>query len=419
MKKIFLIILCVWIHTTCILFTPLIASTIKGHTAKKNKAPATRKYAEVKEIRYWSGPTHTRIVVDLDQETLYKDHLLKGDIELEKPPRLLIDLRAAKLGPNVKEPIFLNAGILKRVRFGQYTLDTVRIVLDLENITDYKIFPLNNPFRIVIDVMGPSTTVKSSEELKLPSTSSQPEQLTSFKVILDPGHGGQDPGAIGPTRLKEKDVVLTLAKKVRDKIRKELKWEVIMTRDDDRFIRLEDRTAIASTENGNLFISIHANAAKDRKIAGIETYVLGTTTNAVALRLAAKENNISPQKVSDLQIILADLKLNDPAKMSHSRQLADCVQMSMINHLQKQYGQIKDLGVKQAPFVVLVGAEMPSILLEISFISNYKEEKLLRDQRYLLATADAIVDGLKKFALGTKVITQPLSISRIISFSCN
>ena len=193
-----------------------------------------------------------------------------------------------------------------------------------------------------------------------------------------------------------------------------------MTRDDDRFIRLEDRTAIASTEDGKLFISIHANAAKDRRISGIESFVLGTTKNEVALRLAAKENNISPQKVSDLQIILADLKLNDPAKMTHSRQLADCVQMSMVSRLQKKYGQVKDLGVKQAPFVVLVGADMPSILIEVSFISNYKEEKLLRDQRYLDALADAIVDGLKKYAQDAKIVeSYPSSVSDTTSLSSN
>ena len=419
MKKIFSIILYVWIHILCISFTLLLTNTNQVYAGQKNNAASARKYAEVKEIRYWLGSTHTRIVIDLDQEVVYKDQLLKSDIELQKPPRLLIDLRAAKLSPNLKEPIFLNAGILKRVRFGQYTLDTVRIVLDLENITDYKIFPLNNPFRVVIDVMGAGTTAKSGEEQKALPPSSQPEQPSSFKVILDAGHGGADPGAIGPTGLKEKDVVLALAKKIGDKIKKELKWDVIMTRNDDHFVRLEDRTAIASTKNGNLFISIHANAAKDRRVAGIESYVLGTTTNTVALRLAAKENNISPQKVSDLQIILADLKLNDPAKMTRSRQLADYVQMTMITQLQKKYGHVKDLGVKQAPFVVLVGADMPSILVEVSFISNHKEEQLLRDQRYLLAVADAIVEGLKKFAPDPKVNSQPSSILKTTSFSSN
>jgi N-acetylmuramoyl-L-alanine amidase len=420
MRKNSLILLFVSIYILCISFIPLVAGTKQSHMVKKNNAASARKYAKVKEIRYWSGSTHTRIVIDLDREVYYKEQLLKGDIELQKSPRLLIDLKAAKLSSDLKEPIFLNAGILKRVRFGQYTLETVRIVLDLENITDYKIFPLNNPFRVVVDVMGgPSTTAKSVEEPRVSPPSSRPEQLTSFKVILDPGHGGEDPGAMGSSRLKEKDVVLALAKKVREDIKKELKWNVKMTRDDDRFIRLEDRTAIASMENGDLFISIHVNAAKDKRIAGIETYVLGTTTNAVALRLAAKENNISPQKVSDLQIILADLKLNDPAKMTGSRQLAECVQIAMINHLQKKYGQIKDLGVKQAPFVVLVGAEMPSILVEVSFISNHKEEKLLRDERYLADAAEAIVEGLKKFAHGTKAINQPSSISNTISFSSN
>jgi N-acetylmuramoyl-L-alanine amidase len=192
-----------------------------------------------------------------------------------------------------------------------------------------------------------------------------------------------------------------------------------MTRADDRFIRLEDRTAIASTEEGRLFVSIHANACKDRGIRGIESYVIGTTTNRDALRLAAKENNISPRQVSDLQIILTDLKLNDPTKVIPSRQLAECVQMSLVNSLQKKYGQAKDLGVKQAPFIVLVGAEMPSILVEVSFISNPKEEKMLRDQHYLDALTDAIVDGLKRYAQDAQMTKGHPSLTLSTSLNSN
>jgi N-acetylmuramoyl-L-alanine amidase len=296
----------------------LLDNTGPVYAGQKTSHLSSRKYAEVKEIRYWSGPARTRIVIDLNQEVAYKHQLLKSDSTLQKSPRLYIDLTLAKLSPYLKEPIIIESGILKRVRAGQYTADTVRIVLDLESVTDYKVFPLSSPYRVVLDVLGTDMVARTAEEQKVPPLSPpQYQQPLPFKIVLDSGHGGEDPGAIGPTRLKEKDVVLAITKKVRDKIRKELKWEVVMTRDDDRFIRLEDRTAIASTEDGKLFISIHANAAKDRRINGVESFVLGTTKNEVALRLAAKENNISPQKVSDLQIILADLKLNDPAKMTH------------------------------------------------------------------------------------------------------
>jgi N-acetylmuramoyl-L-alanine amidase len=274
--------------------------------ASQKSLPGSVHQALVTGIRHWSGSARTRIVIDLDQAVIYKDHLLKEDNVLKKPPRLYIDLTGAKLSPHLNEAIPIESGILKRVRAGQYAPDTVRVVLDLESVAEYKVFPLSDPFRVVIDVLG-TTRVAPHEEP--PNVSKKPtqQQSLSFKMVIDAGHGGGDPGAIGPTGLKEKDVVLKLAKKVRDKVRKTLGWEVVMTREDDRFIPLDERTGIANSENASLFLSIHANACNDRKVSGIESFVLGTTTDKDALRLAAKENNISPKQVSDLQVILADL----------------------------------------------------------------------------------------------------------------
>jgi N-acetylmuramoyl-L-alanine amidase len=391
-----------------------------GQVQASQDTPSASSQAIVTGIRYWSGSTRTRIVIDLDQEVAYKDHLLKRDVVLKKPPRIYIDLAVATLSPHLKEPIPIEAGLLKRVRAGQYAPDTVRVVLDLESIVDYKVFPLSDPFRVVIDVLGdaPAQIPQQGKDSKLPNP--QPKQTQSFKIVLDPGHGGEDPGAIGPTGLKEKNVVLKVATSLRRKIRKELGWEVIMTRADDRFIPLDERTAIANKENGNLFLSIHANACTNKRVSGIESFVLGTTADKDALRLAAKENNISTKQVSDLQVILADLKLNDPDKVIPSSRLADSVQGALVKSLHKQYGKIRDLGVKQAPFVVLIGAEMPSILIEVSFISNPMEEKRLRDPRYLDTLADAIVDGLKTFAQDAKMVNndhgQPsLSVSTALS----
>jgi N-acetylmuramoyl-L-alanine amidase len=354
-------------------------------------------------------------VIDLNQAVNYKDHLLKEDNVLKKPPRLYIDLTGAKLSPHLKEPIPIEAGLLKRVRAGQYTPDIVRVVLDLESVAEYTVFPLSDPSRIVIDVLGTAYVVQPEDASKVPPK--QPAR--SFKMVIDAGHGGEDPGAIGPTGLKEKDVVLKIAKKVRDKVRKRLGWEVVMTREDDHFIPLDERTGIANSENASLFLSIHANACSDRKVFGIESFVLGTTTDKDALRLAAKENNISPKQVSDLQVILADLKLNDPHKVIPSSRLADSVQSTLVSSLDKQYGKVRDLGVKQAPFVVLIGAEMPSILVEVSFISNPLEEKRLRNSRYLDALADAIVDGLNQYAQDTKLVNGQPSLSVSKAFNSN
>jgi len=417
MMRKFLVLAGISVLLSVLIFTSFLDSINQAFAAHKARSIKSQKYAVVREIRYWSGATHTRIVIDLDKEVAYKDQLLNKDIALDKPPRLFIDLFAAKLGPQLKEPIPIEAGLLRRVRAGQYTPNTVRVVLDLESVADYRIFPLKDPFRVVIDVLGTSQVPEKKEETA--KVSPLPAQPRPFKLVLDPGHGGEDPGAIGPTGLKEKDVVLRISIKVKEKVKKDLGWDVVMTREDDRFIRLEDRTAIASTEEGRLFISIHANACKDRGIRGIESYVIGTTTNKDALRLAAKENNISPRQVSDLQVILTDLKLNDPTKVIPSRQLAECVQMSLVSSLHKRYGQAKDLGVKPAPFIVLVGAEMPSTLIEVSFISNPTEERMLRDQHYLDAIADAIVDGLKRYAQDAQMVKVQPSQSVSTALSSN
>jgi N-acetylmuramoyl-L-alanine amidase len=390
-----------------------------GQVQASQDTPSASSQAIVTGIRYWSGSARTRIVIDLDQKVAYQDHLLERDIVLKKPPRIYIDLSAATLSPHIKEPIPIEAGLLKRVRAGQYTPDTVRVVLDLENVADYKVFPLSDPFRVVIDVLGVTPAQIPQQEKASKPPPPHPKQTQFFKIVLDPGHGGEDPGAIGPTGLEEKDVVLKLSKKLRDKIKKKLGWEVVMTREDDRFIPLDERTGIANAENAALFLSIHANACTDRRVSGIESFFLGTTTDKDALRLAAKENNISPKQVSDLQVILADLKLNDPHKVIPSSHLAGNIQKAVVKSLHNQYGKVRDLGVKQAPFVVLVGAEMPSILVEVSFISNPNEERRLRDPRYLDALADAIVNGLKKYAQDAKLVTSQTSLSVSKAFNSN
>ncbi len=358
----------------------------------------SQKRALVKGIRYWSNSAYTRIVIDIEREVTYKDHLLRKDVKLKKPPRLYIDIKTAKLSPHLKQPIPIGDGLLKRARAGQYNPTTVRVVLDLESVIDYKTFLLTDPFRIVIDVLGRPTRVKKKKATKPPS----PQRSSSFKVVIDPGHGGEDPGAIGPKGLREKDVVLKIAQILGDKIKKELGWEVILTREDDRFIPLEERTAIANTKGGDLFLSVHANASKNMRVHGIETYFLNFTTDKDALRLAARENGVSPERISDLQLILYDLMLN--AKVNESCHLAECVQRSLVGRLKRRYARVKDLGVKQGPFVVLFGAKMPSILIEVSFISNPMEERRLKDERYLNEIATAILNGLKRYARDTKMV---------------
>lgn len=411
--------LCILCLLSTIYTNPFVSLTDQAEASQKNIPVRSTQHALVTGIRHWSGSERTRIVIDLDHAVSYQDHLLKEDTVLHKPPRLYIDLTEAKLSPHITEAIPIESGLLKRVRAGQYAPDTVRVVLDLESVAEYTVFPLTDPFRVVIDVLG--TTHVAPQEKPSSTVSAKPkkQQPRSFKMVIDAGHGGEDPGAIGPTGLKEKDVVLKIAHKVRAKVKKKLGWEVVMTREDDRFIPLDERTGIANSENASLFLSIHANACEDRRVSGIESFVLGTTTDKDALRLAAKENNISPKQVSDLQVILADLKLNDPHKVIPSSLLADSVQKTLVSSLLKRYKRVRDLGVKEAPFVVLIGAEMPSILVEVSFISNPVEEKRLRDSRYLDTLADAIVAGLKKYAQNPTVLNHQPSVSVSNVFNSN
>jgi N-acetylmuramoyl-L-alanine amidase len=224
-------------------------------------------------------------------------------------------------------------------------------------------------------------------------------------VVIDAGHGGKDPGAIGPTGLKEKDVVLTIAKKVALRLKKDLGYQVILTRKEDRFLPLMQRTAIANAEKADLFLSIHANAAPSRGVSGVETYFLNFALDKEAMNVAARENATSTKRIGDLKHILNDIMKN--TKVDESSRLAGCVQRELVKKLRKQYDKVKSKGVKQAPFFVLIGARMPSVLVEVSFISNRQEEKRLKSDRYLSSVADGIVNGIKSYASDTKFAYLP------------
>lgn len=213
------------------------------------------------------------------------------------------------------------------------------------------------------------------------------------RIVVDPGHGGKDPGAIGPTGLKEKDVTLKLAKKVAVHLREELGAEVILTRDRDVFVPLEQRTAIANAQKADLFVSIHTNAAPSSRLRGVETYYLNFAVDEHAMRVAALENASSAKRMGDLSGILNQILKN--TKVDESSRLARFVQDALIQNVHGNGG--KDLGVKQAPFFVLIGAKMPSVLVETSFISNDEEEKMLKDNAYLEQLSRGIVSGLRHY----------------------
>ena len=361
----------------------------------------------VDNLRFWSNPNYTRVVIDASRETAYDHHLLKRDPSINKPQRLYVDLKNSRLGRNIKENIPINDDLLSNARAGQYTTDAVRVVVDIKSFKNYKIFSLKDPFRIVIDVWGtgddklsasrqPPVTIKKNG--KLP-TSALAKQLALgvSRIVIDPGHGGRDYGAPGYLKgVHEKDIALQVARRLAKLVRQELKCEVFLTRNSDRFLTLEERTAIANTKNADLFISIHTNSHKDRRAYGIETYFLNLATDDDAIRVAAMENATSTKNISDLQTILYDLMQN--AKINESSRLAGNVQGSVVSYLKRRrYGRIKDKGVKQAPFYVLLGAQMPAILVETSFISNPRECKRLVNPLYQQRISEAIVIGIKKY----------------------
>jgi N-acetylmuramoyl-L-alanine amidase len=368
--------------------------------------------ALVTDLRYWSNPDYTRIVVTLDREVTFAHHKLRRDNAGSLPERIYIDFNGARIAPGVKD-VPIGDGLLKVARVGQYRPDVVRVVLDIENIRDFKVFPLSDPFRIIIDVKGERKTEISSLEDSIQAPRGDPAPVkepvkpvregstTKFKpakirrIVVDPGHGGHDPGAVGADGLKEKDVVLSIGLKLAKLLKEQLNLDVVMTRSTDVFIPLEERTAIANKVNADLFVSVHANASLNKSASGIETYYLNLAKTDKAARVAARENNTSLEKVGLLQTILFDLMAN--YKINDSARLAEEVQKTLHGKLSKKYDGIKNLGVKQGPFYVLVGATMPSILVETAFLSNEHEAELLKDSDYQDSAAAGILEGIRGY----------------------
>lgn len=382
--------------------------------------PASAATAVLNEMRHWSTPDYTRIALEFDSDVEWEAHELRKSGQ-GASGRVYVDLKNTRLGKGVKD-VTIGDGLLSGARVGQYQPGVVRVVLDTENIKDFKVFSLSNPARVVIDVRGERRTeisklqpvvIAMPERVVVPKLELQ--QVAAVKdnrsgkkpviskirrIVVDPGHGGHDPGAVGANGIQEKDVVLAIGLKLRELLRDELGVDVVMTRSTDVFIPLEERTAIANKVGADLFLSVHANAAPNRLAAGIETYYLNLAKTEKVAQLAAKENGTTLDKVSVLQAILFDLMAN--YKLNDSAHLADEVQRSLHKKVQTRYSDVKNLGVKQGPFYVLVGASMPSILVETAFLSNSVEESRLIDPDYQDLAANGILDGVRSYIKSLK-----------------
>jgi N-acetylmuramoyl-L-alanine amidase len=414
------ILACLLIACLLLPLPALAASKKVKKAAFSDQSSATaRPLAVLSEVKHWSNPDYTRISLELDHDVAWEAHEL-GKGGSGSSGRIYIDINRTKLGKGVRD-ITIGDGLLKGARVGQYKPDVVRVVLDTENIKDYKVFPLSEPARLVIDVRGERHTEIARLEESITARQEQPAEAKHEvppivekkakpqkkaviarirRIVVDPGHGGHDSGAVGPSGIKEKDVVLSIGLKLRELLKDELGLDVVMTRSSDVFIPLEERTAIANKVNADLFVSIHANAALNRSASGIETYYLNLAKTEKAAQLAAKENGTSLEKVSVLQAILFDLMAN--YKLNDSAHLAEEVQKSLTNKIRSSHADVKNLGVKQGPFYVLVGATMPSILVETAFLSNPQEETRLKDPAYQEQTALGILEGIRTYVTSLK-----------------
>ena len=378
----------------------------------------------ITNVRYWSGGNYTRIVVDQDKPLRFQAY------ELKNPNRLVFDMQHSRISDSVsKDPLPVNDGILKQVRTSQFTSNTVRIVLDLASLKSYAAFPLRDPERLVIDVTGNATADDEPADSEAAQAATGPVPVPAVEqpptppaeagagrdgklslsrqlglkirtIAIDAGHGGHDPGAIGRGGLKEKNITLDIAGRLSALVKERLGCKVVMTRDKDEFIRLEDRPAIAKTKGADLFVSIHVNANRKRKARGIETYLFSLrASDRDAMATAAFENATSTKTLSELNTELAKILkgLTNQDKEYESVELANYVQRSLIETMGPVKGRVVNLGVKRAFFYVLVNTDMPSILAEVGFISNPEEEKLLRTESYRQKIAEALFEGVRKF----------------------
>ncbi len=358
-------------------------------------------HVRVSGIRFWTNDDYTRVAIDLSGEARYSANVVPADPAGKLPPRIFIDIDGADVREEIlQKPLEVRNGLLKVVRAGRFRQGVVRVVIDLERESGYSAYDLPSPSRIIVDIHGKAARPAAPPSVAPPSVA--PPPVRGIRVMIDPGHGGKDPGATGPTGLKEKDVVLAIGRLVRDKLQRIGGFDVAMTRDGDVFIPLENRTLMANEAGASIFVSLHINASRNRATEGVSTYVLSRgASDRETLELAARENGIPVRKLSDVKFIIDDLTTN-PRK-NESLKLAKTVNDAIVRNVSHRHGRVHDLGLKQAPFFVLVGARMTAVLVESSFISNRREEARLRDPAYLETIAQGVVEAIRYY--GTKSAT--------------
>jgi N-acetylmuramoyl-L-alanine amidase len=317
------------------------------------------------------------------------------------------------LSPAVRATLQAKNGVLKEIHTGQVSATTVRVSLEVQQLGTYRATALRYPDQVVIYLTKGTTERRVSLPPSAPPLSNpqaNPSDTRRYRIMLDPGHGGADPGAEGINGLEEKTVVLAISQRLAKKLQERLAVDVLFTRTTDVFIPLEGRTARANTAKADLFISIHANASTNPELQGIETYYLNNTDDRATIRLAKLENGIREklrlqQRGSELAFILSDLI--QTGKEDASIALAEALQQSLVSRARTHYAQVRNLGVKKGPFYVLVGAHMPCVLVETAFLTHPREGKYLGAAAYQEALAEGLFRGIAQF-LRTELMAKNL-----------
>jgi N-acetylmuramoyl-L-alanine amidase len=397
-------------------------------------------------------PDAVRVTLDLGREVAYHSERIQG------PDRVFVDLPHTRAVQPLRFAVLpFEDGVVRRVRIGAHPDGSTRVVLDLDGAGRHSVYTLYNPHRIVVDVERPATSQLSSQPPAVPVPSRTPVPpstaraeppvatvpaapivspaaaaagdivasgpppppppdtpppatpvanarggfslsrqlgLGIARIVIDAGHGGHDPGARAKG-LSEADLTLDVALRLEKLLLRQPGVEVIQTRRTNAFVPLEERTELANRSSADIFLSIHANASEDRRARGVETYYLNFAPTAEAEALAARENAASTRPMRQLPDIVRAITLNN--KRDESRDLARLIQDALFAQVRKSDRRARNLGVKQAPFMVLVGAQMPSILTEISFLTNQQDAGLLATEKYRQQIAEALLAGITRY----------------------
>ena len=380
-------------------------------------APQDDPRVEIVNLRRYTHPNFTRIVLEIGRLREYTSG------ELQDPGRIYVDVLQAKLNPILQGQSYpVKAEYISQVRISQKTPSTVRVVVDVEfpKIQSYRVYHLFDPFRLVLDIYPRETKVPPSptppDKALPPIDKTQPPVkrevaprdpnlvgtsmarqlgLGVRTIVIDPGHGGPRPGTIGKSGLQEKTVNLDVALALQKLLKEKAGLDAILTRESDVDVPLENRTVIANQKRADLFVSIHTNAHRDKKRGGVETFFLNISPDISVIELAAAENATSTKNIGEMRTILQKIIQN--SKIQESRELAEHIQQSLVRALSRDLPSIKNLGVKGGPFWVLIGGEMPSVLVEISHLSNAKEEAKLKTRKYRELAAQGIYDGIMDY----------------------